>query len=1005
MGFLIFLLVVALIWLWAKLAEMSGQQTRMTEQLADAKDLLTELTGRVLRLERGTAAPIPSTPMTEATPMPAPAVAPEVAPVPVAAPSRHVVPPPPLVSSPRVEAPAPGSSGAAWSEPAPPAATSAAAAMPAVSASVAEAPATAERPESWEMTVGTSWLNKIGVLVFIVGVALLVGYSFNHVGPAGRVAIGFALSVGMLGSGIVLERRTAFRNYAYGLVAGGWAGVYFTTFAMHDVPAARIIESDLLAVSLLSLVAAGMIAHSLRYRSQIVTSLAFVVAYTTLALSPVSGFSLAASVPLAVALLVVSQRLGWAGVSALGIVATYGAFALRGAIFPEVLNPHSALPYVMLATYWLAFEAADITGLRSRAGAWTAGPVPVPMMALNATGFMGALILTVPPGHPAWLSVLLFTAGSAYVVSAVVRAHLLPGWNARHAMDEPFDTTHGATAIAAVLFAIAIDLRFAGNRETLALLLLAQLLVTAGFTLGDVWLRRMGSVGIAVAAAYALDPGGETGVGALDSSWPISSANAVLVLIAAACYGNREALYRRDAQPVWVEPVFTWIAAALVSIVIMRELDPAHQTLAGLAVAVLLLEVGFRRSKEYIHQSYVIGGFASYGMLAAFLAPPTAAGMLATWGVAPTSIDEWIVLPAGVLLTAVAAWRLSSRADDAAVPGATIAAATAGAVSTALLMLFKWRVLPELLVAPAWAATGLALVAIGMRRSRPVQRWQGQAMVAIGGIRVMQLLIAQPLDSGELGAASALSISTAVVIALIYATAWVTRRAAADDQDPAAIVLPVLGTLALVLLQFYVVADLGRGPAWTATAAVLLGFGLWQGAADLRWQGYALLAFGAWHTSQPVLAAPDTTSTAIAWLVGVIAIVYVCGLGVRRMTRDADTAGEPNPTENAVGAAQLLGATTMLAMLILQEVRPSMVTLALGLQGLGLMFAGLIARERVMRLSGLGLLLGCILKLFVYDLREREAMERIMSFVILGLFLLAISWTYTRYREQIRKFL
>jgi uncharacterized membrane protein len=38
-------------------------------------------------------------------------------------------------------------------------------------------------------------------------------------------------------------------------------------------------------------------------------------------------------------------------------------------------------------------------------------------------------------------------------------------------------------------------------------------------------------------------------------------------------------------------------------------------------------------------------------------------------------------------------------------------------------------------------------------------------------------------------------------------------------------------------------------------------------------------------------------------------------------------------------------------------------------------------------------------------LRELEALPRIMSFVALGVFLLAISWTYTRYREQIRKFL
>jgi hypothetical protein len=255
-----------------------------------------------------------------------------------------------------------------------------------------------ETKESWEMVVGTSWLNKIGVLVVIVGVALLVSYSFAHVGAAGRVAIGYALSLTMLGGGVVLERRPEFRNYAYGLVAGGWAGVYFTTFAMHDVPAAKIIESDLLAVTLLSAVAAGMIAHSLKYRSQVVTALAYVVAYTTLALTPLSGFSLAASVPLALSVLVVSQRLGWPGVSTLGIAATYLTFIIRGVVLPgRAWDPSSSLPFITLATYWLAFEAADIIGLRARARSADAPAAmpPVSMLALNAVGYMGALT-TIP---------------------------------------------------------------------------------------------------------------------------------------------------------------------------------------------------------------------------------------------------------------------------------------------------------------------------------------------------------------------------------------------------------------------------------------------------------------------------------------------------------------------------------------------------------------------------------------------------------------------------------
>jgi hypothetical protein len=309
-----------------------------------------------------------------------------------------------------------------------------------------------ERDESWEMVVGTSWLNKIGVLVSIVGVALLVSYSFAHIGPAGRVAIGYLLSAAMLAGGVVLERRAPFRNYAYGLIAGGWAGIYFTTFAMHDVPAAKIIDSDLLAVGLLSLVASGMIAHSLKYRSQVVTSLAFIVAYTTLALSPLSGFALAASVPLALAMLVVAQYFGWSSVAVLGIAAAYGTFVIRSEVFPGIgLDRHSPLPYATLGSYWLAFEAAEIIALwrRRKHGAPSGSATPVSMLALNLVGFVGAVIVTAPGDNPELFSTFLFGTSAAYVASAAVRAWLAPDWRARSGADAAFGSTHAATAAAA----------------------------------------------------------------------------------------------------------------------------------------------------------------------------------------------------------------------------------------------------------------------------------------------------------------------------------------------------------------------------------------------------------------------------------------------------------------------------------------------------------------------------------------------------------------------------
>lgn len=744
--------------------------------------------------------------------------------------------------------------------------------------------------ESWEMVVGASWLNKIGVLVFVMGVALLVGYSFAHIGPAGRVALGYALSAGLLATGVVLERRPGMRVYAYGLVGGGWAGLYFTTFAMHEVPAARSVESPLAAVSLLTAVAAGMIAHSLRYRSQVVTSLAYIVAYATIALSPLSGFALAASLPLAASLLIVSQRLGWPGLSVLGIVATYGAFAVRGA-----LDPHSSLPYLMLAAYWLTFEAADLMGVRLRrlANAATVAARSIPMLALNAAGAMGALLVTLPANNPRLFSTCLFVAGAAHLGSAVTRARLSPKEVTSTPDERPFDHTHWATAIASALVAFGIGVRFTGNRESLALLLEAQLLFVSGFMLADSWIRRMASIVAALASVHALaiclliDSGAIASVGA-------GMASAVAGLLAMIWYGNGEILYRRGVRLQWAEPAYAWMATALLGVIILVELDPAHQALAGLVLATVLAEASFRRDAGFAYQACIVGFFGSYAMLLAFLVPPDRTGQLSQWGVAPSLLDEWTVLPAGILIAAGVAWRLATRPVPEGTKSGRLAAASAAATAAVLfLLVFEWRVLPPTYIGPAWATTGIALIA----------------------------------------------------------------------------------------------------------------FGLWRRLIGFRWQGYVVLLLGTARSAGSVFGTTDPSGQAIVLLSAVIVALYACGLAIGRATRAARAAGDPRRTEGTVAEAVSLGATGLLSLLILQEVRPSLVTLALGLQGLALMAAGLATRERVMRLSGLGLLLGCILKLFLYDLRELEALPRILSFVVLGLILLAISWVYTRYREYIRKLL
>jgi len=733
--------------------------------------------------------------------------------------------------------------------------------------------------EGWEVTVGTSWLNKIGVTVTVIGIALMVGYSMANVGPAGRVILGYVLSIALLAAGVVFERRDAYRNYGYGLVAGGWAGLYFTTYAMRAVPAAQIITSDVVGTAGLALVAVGMIGHSLRYRSQTVTGLAYVVAFITLMLTPLRMFSLVATVPLAASLLFISQRFGWVRVSVLGVAATYAVFVLRTQALGSGASPFALTPepYLVLAAYWLTFEIADIAARRRRPD--EDGEV-APLFALNAVGLLLSGLIQLPPDvrFMTWFATV---SAAAFLASAIVRARLLGLRHAETVDAAAFTTTHGAIAMAAALALWSVDLRFAGVRESLGLLLGAELLFLSGLALRDVHVRHMATIGGAVATLHVLHLAGLAGGPVVPAAGLSAGWSATALILAATWYANRETLRLRRLAPAMLEYGYSWTGTWLIVPVLDREFEFARALLAALALAAVLIEVGLRRRPEYRWQGYIVGPAAAVLMLPFF----------ALGGGTPS--DTWTVLPLAVVLAYAVAVRLARTPAGIGGRGARLAAGLSATFGTALLATFQHEVLPPEMVGPVWSATGLVLLLAGSWRHVPLLRGHAYA-----------LLVSGPA----------------------FAFGAILRPA---DATPAQ-----LASVLAALMAAYAGTQIARGPIRAA-----------------------------W---------PD--------------------------------GGEP-PSEETARLGLSVLATLVLTAVIALEAPDNAITLLWGLEGLALLGLGFPARDRVLRLSGLGLLLLCILKLFLYDLRELEALPRIISFVVLGVVLLAVSWVYTRFRDRLRRYL
>src|SRR5467141_1839585 len=217
-----------------------------------------------------------------------------------------------------------------------------------------------------EETLGTNWLNKLGIIILVVGVALFGIYELGALGPLGKVGISYLASAFLLVGGIYLEKNERYRLLGRTGIGGGWALFFFSTYAIYHVAAMHVVDSLTLDCILMLVVAIAMAAHTLRYRSQFVTGLAFLLGYSTVALSQDTVYSLSAGVVLAIGLVSMVLKMGWFELEVFGILSSYlnhlywlyrilGIEGAHGRHFPEY-----RASLALLFFYWLTFRISYV---------------------------------------------------------------------------------------------------------------------------------------------------------------------------------------------------------------------------------------------------------------------------------------------------------------------------------------------------------------------------------------------------------------------------------------------------------------------------------------------------------------------------------------------------------------------------------------------------------------------------------------------------------------------
>ena len=216
-----------------------------------------------------------------------------------------------------------------------------------------------------EELLGMNLFAKIGIVMLVLGFAFLGQYAFTAMGPGARVALIYAAGAVMLGAGIRFESKDRYRLVARAGIGGGWAMLFFTTYAMNHVSVMAVLGSNIIDCILMLVVAAGMVAHTLRYRSQVVTGLAFLLAFSTVALSQDSIYALAAGVILAIGIAAIALRMNWYELEVFGILASYGNhFYWLYKLYPDGFAgrhfPEFWASVMILLCYWAIFRVSYI---------------------------------------------------------------------------------------------------------------------------------------------------------------------------------------------------------------------------------------------------------------------------------------------------------------------------------------------------------------------------------------------------------------------------------------------------------------------------------------------------------------------------------------------------------------------------------------------------------------------------------------------------------------------
>ncbi|MCG2419405.1 DUF2339 domain-containing protein [Aequorivita sp. F47161] len=134
----------------------------------------------------------------------------------------------------------------------------------------------AKQKSDLEKFIGENLINKIGILITIIGVAIGAKYSIENdlISPLTRIILGYVLGLGLLGFGIKLKEN--YKNFSAVLISGAMVIMYFITFSAYSF---YELIPQTAAFLLMVVFTVFTVVAALSYNLQIIAHLGLVGAY------------------------------------------------------------------------------------------------------------------------------------------------------------------------------------------------------------------------------------------------------------------------------------------------------------------------------------------------------------------------------------------------------------------------------------------------------------------------------------------------------------------------------------------------------------------------------------------------------------------------------------------------------------------------------------------------------------------------------------------------------